>query len=73
MLVAPSTAGEPPIGIEATGDPLFNRIWTLLRVPCVHLPIARGPHGLPIGISVVGPVAGDRETLLAADWIHAQF
>ena len=73
VLVAPSTAGEPPIGIEATGDPLFNRIWTLLRVPCVHLPIARGPHGLPIGISVVGPVAGDRETLLAADWIHAQF
>lgn len=73
VLIAPSTAGEPPVGIGATGDPLFNRMWTLLRVPCVHLPIARGPLGLPIGVSVVGPMAGDREMLLAADWIHAQF
>lgn len=72
VLVAPSTAGEPPPGIAATGDPLFNRIWTLLRVPCVHLPIARGPRGLPIGVSVVGRIGGDRETLLGADWIHAQ-
>lgn len=72
VLVAPSAAGEAPAGIDATGDPLFNRIWTLLRVPCVHLPVARGPHGLPIGVSVVGPAGGDRETLRGADWIHAQ-
>ena len=26
VLVAPSTTGEAPAGIEATGDPLFNRI-----------------------------------------------
>src|SRR5205823_8386030 len=29
VLFAPSTMGEAPAGIEATGDPLFNRIWTL--------------------------------------------
>jgi Asp-tRNA(Asn)/Glu-tRNA(Gln) amidotransferase A subunit family amidase len=73
VLVAPSTTGEAPAGIDATGDPLFNRIWTLLHVPCVHLPIARGPHGLPIGVSVVGPIGTDRATLLGANWIHAQF
>ena len=72
-LLAPSTAGEAPVGIDATGDPLFNRIWTLLHVPCVHLPIARGPRGLPLGVSVVGPIRGDRETLLVADWVHRQF
>ena len=72
-LVAPSTAGEAPTGIDATGDPVFNRIWTLLHVPCVHLPVARGPRGLPIGVSVVGPIGADRATLLAADWIHGQF
>jgi amidase len=71
-LVAPSTAGEAPPGIDATGDPVFNRIWTLLRVPCVHLPVARGPSGLPIGVSVVGQIGADRETLLAADWIHGR-
>ena len=73
VLVAPSTAGEAPVGVDATGDPLFNRVWTLLHAPCVHLPIARGPRGLPIGVSVVGPIGADRATLLGADWIHAQF
>jgi Asp-tRNA(Asn)/Glu-tRNA(Gln) amidotransferase A subunit family amidase len=73
VLVAPSTMGEAPAGIDATGDPLFNRIWTLLRVPVVHLPLARSAQGLPLGVTVVGPIARDRETLLGAHWIHMRF
>lgn len=72
VLLAPSTMGEAPHGIAATGDPLFNRMWTLLRTPCVHLPSALGPRGLPVGITIVGPIGGDRAMLLAADWIHAR-
>lgn len=72
VLVAPSTAGEAPAGIQATGDPLFNRVWTLLRVPCIHVPAGRGPHGLPIGVTVVGQLGADRGALGAADWIHAR-
>ena len=72
VLLAPSTIGEAPHGIAATGDPLFNRMWTLLHAPCIHLPFAIGPRGLPVGITIVGPIGGDRETLLAADWIHAR-
>jgi Asp-tRNA(Asn)/Glu-tRNA(Gln) amidotransferase A subunit family amidase len=73
VLIAPSTSGEAPAGIEATGDPLFNRMWTLLRVPCVHLPLARSARGLPLGVTVAGPIARDRDTLAAAHWIHMQF
>ena len=72
VLLAPSTQGEAPAGIAATGDPLFNRIWTLLRVPVVHVPAGRGPRAMPLGLTVVGALAGDRATLLAADWIHAR-
>jgi Asp-tRNA(Asn)/Glu-tRNA(Gln) amidotransferase A subunit family amidase len=72
VLVAPSTMGEAPAGIDATGDPIFNRIWTLLHVPVVHVPVGLGPRGLPLGVTVVGPLAGDRATLLAAEWIHAR-
>jgi Asp-tRNA(Asn)/Glu-tRNA(Gln) amidotransferase A subunit family amidase len=72
VLVAPSTIGEAPAGIEATGDPLFNRIWTLLRTPCVHVPSGLGPTGLPVGVTVAGPIGADRATLLAADWIHTR-
>jgi Asp-tRNA(Asn)/Glu-tRNA(Gln) amidotransferase A subunit family amidase len=72
VLIAPSAPGEAPIGIEATGDPLFNRIWTLLRAPVIHVPCALGPNGLPLGVSVVGPFGADRATLLAADWIQSR-
>jgi Asp-tRNA(Asn)/Glu-tRNA(Gln) amidotransferase A subunit family amidase len=72
VLLAPSTIGEAPHGIAATGDPLFNRMWTLLHSPVVHLPSASGPRGLPVGITIVGPIGGDQATLLAADWIHAR-
>jgi len=72
VLIAPSTAGEAPLGIKATGDPLFNRIWTLLRTPCVHLSSGLGPRGLPVGVTVAAPIGADRATLLAADWIHAR-
>ena len=72
VVLAPSTVGEAPEGIQATGDPLFNRMWTLLRTPCVHLPSGLGPRGLPVGITIAGPVGADRATLLAADWIHAR-
>ncbi|HTR57673.1 MAG TPA: amidase [Casimicrobiaceae bacterium] len=72
VLLAPSTAGEAPAGIAATGDPLFNRIWTLLHMPVVHVPVANGPHGLPVGVTVAGAVGADRATLRAADWIHAR-
>jgi Asp-tRNA(Asn)/Glu-tRNA(Gln) amidotransferase A subunit family amidase len=71
VIVAPSVHGEAPAGM-ATGDPLFQRTWTLLHTPCVHLPTAKGPHGLPVGITVVSRIGNDRALLHAADWIHAQ-
>ncbi len=72
VLLAPSAAGEAPAGLAATGDPLFNRIWTLLHTPCVHLPFTTGPQGLPVGLQVIGNIGADRETLAAADWLLAR-
>src|SRR5690606_19004738 len=53
-LLAPSTPGEAPRGLDATGDPLFSRMWTLMGVPAVHLPTGKGPAGLPVGIQLLG-------------------
>ena len=68
LLLAPSTTGEAPEGIGATGDPLFCRGWTLLGLPCVHLPFARGRHGLPVGLQLVGRAGDDHRLLAAAQW-----
>jgi len=69
VLIAPSTTGEAPAGIDATGDPVFCRGWTLLGLPCVHLPFTQGSHGLPIGLQCVGRAGNDHRLLAAAHWI----
>ena len=66
VLLAPSTLGVAPAGIGATGDPLFCRGWTLLGLPCVHLPFAHGAGGMPVGLQVVGPWGSDHRLLAVA-------
>ena len=46
VLLAPSTVGEAPHGIAATGDPLFNRMWTLLHTPCRASPVRNWAAGI---------------------------
>ncbi len=69
VLLAPSATGEAPAGLASTGNPIFGVMWTLLHVPCVALPLGAGPTGLPVGAQVIGPRGGDRQTLLAAEWV----
>lgn len=73
ILLAPSTEGEAPAGLEATGDPIFNRMWTLLGNPCVHVPLGVGTGGMPIGVTLIGPRWGDAQTLAAADLLERSF
>lgn len=68
-LLVPSAIGEAPVGLEATGDPVFCRIWTALGTPAVAVPGLRGPHGMPLGLQVVARVGDDVSALAAAAWI----
>lgn len=70
ILLTPSAAGEAPLAAAGTGDPMFCRQWSLLGLPCVHLPFATGPTGLPVGLQAVGPFNADVATLRAARWVH---
>ena len=72
VLVVPSCAGEAPPGLESTGDPLFNRTWSLLHAPCVQVPLTTGPNRLPLGVQVVGRIGDDARTLAAAHWIETR-
>ena len=70
VLLAPSASGEAPAGIAATGDPLFCRGWTLLGLPCIHLPFSSGRLGLPMGLQLVGRHGQDHTLLACAQWVH---
>ena len=66
VLIAPSARGEAPAGLDSTGDPVFSRLWSLLGAPCVQVPVGRGSHGMPVGVTLVGPRWQDTQALGAA-------
>ncbi len=63
VVLTPAAPGEAPEGLHTTGDWIFNGIWTLLGVPCVSIPVGRGPKNLPVGIQIVGPRLSDMRLL----------
>jgi len=69
LLVAPCVPGEAPAGLESTGDPKFQDLWTLLHVPSMTLPTHRGPNGLPVGIQLVAPMHTELWLFQAARWV----
>lgn len=69
-LLVPSAPGEAPAGLDATGNPIFNRMWTLLHTPAVTLPGLTGPNGLPVGVQVIGALGADDYLLAVAAWMH---
>jgi Asp-tRNA(Asn)/Glu-tRNA(Gln) amidotransferase A subunit family amidase len=70
LLLTASAPGEAPAGLASTGNSAFNRIWTLLALPCVTLPTDRGPNGLPVGVQLVGRSRHDAKLLGNARWIE---
>ncbi|GAN81649.1 Amidase [Acidocella aminolytica 101 = DSM 11237] len=71
VLLAPAAPGEAPLGLEVTGDPIFSRLWTLLRLPSVTLPGMVGENGLPIGIQLLGARNTDEKLLEYAAWAES--
>ena len=70
VLLCPSAPGEAPKGLGATGDPVFNRMGTALRVPCLNVPGLSGHSGLPVGIQLIGRYKDDKRVLAVGNWLH---
>jgi Asp-tRNA(Asn)/Glu-tRNA(Gln) amidotransferase A subunit family amidase len=65
VILTPSASGAAPHGLASTGDPMFNRLWTLMGAPCVNVP-GLSENELPLGLQIVGRFGRDRGTLEAA-------
>src|SRR5207237_24682 len=65
-VLVPAAPGEAPLGLGNTGDPIFNRMWTLLGVPCVTLSARWAENGLPTGVQLVGRIGNDARLMACA-------
>lgn len=69
-LMTPSAPDEAPAGYGSTGTAIFNRVWTLLGVPCVNVAGATGVNGFPMGLQIIGAPHADRACLQAAAFLE---
>ena len=70
VILTPSAPGAAPHGLESTGRPTFNRLWTLLGTPCVNVPGLLDAAGLPLGVQIVARFGRDRFALAAAAFVE---
>ena len=70
VLLTFSAPGAAPKGLSSTGDPRFNRLWTLMGVPCVNVPAIVVEGGLPVGVQVIARFGDDAGALAAARFLE---
>jgi Asp-tRNA(Asn)/Glu-tRNA(Gln) amidotransferase A subunit family amidase len=71
VLLTFSAPGAAPKGLASTGDPRFNRLWTLMGVPCVNIPGYVADGGLPVGVQVIARFGNDAGALAAGRFVEA--
>ncbi|MVW77563.1 amidase [Bordetella sp. 02P26C-1] len=69
-LLYPPAQGEADEGIADSGSAQFGALWSLMHVPCVSVPMTKGPKGLPMGVQVIGPYGNDLRTLQVAAFVE---
>lgn len=70
VVLTSSALGPAPQGLESTGKSAFNKAWSLLGWPCIHLPTALSQDGLPLGVQLVGKPGTDSELIGWALALH---
>jgi Asp-tRNA(Asn)/Glu-tRNA(Gln) amidotransferase A subunit family amidase len=70
VLLTFSAPGAAPKGLASTGDARFNRLWTLMGVPCVNIPAYVAEGGLPVGVQVIARFGDDAGALAAARFVE---
>ena len=70
VILALSAPGAAPKGLDWTGDPRFNRLWTLMGTPCVNVPAYVAEGNLPIGVQVIADYGDDAKALAAARFLE---
>jgi Asp-tRNA(Asn)/Glu-tRNA(Gln) amidotransferase A subunit family amidase len=70
VLLTFSAPGAAPKGLASTGEARFNRLWTLMGVPCVNVPAFVAEGGLPVGVQIIARFGDDAGALRVARFVE---
>jgi aspartyl-tRNA(Asn)/glutamyl-tRNA(Gln) amidotransferase subunit A len=70
VLVMPAAPGPAPRGLESTGDPIMNAVWTGLGAPAISIPLPVAPGDLPLGLQMIAARGADGLLLTAASHVE---
>lgn len=71
LVLTSSALGPAPHGLSHTGESGFNKAWSVLGWPCLHLPTTQDDRGLPLGVMLVARPGMDPALLRWAGEIHS--
>ncbi|PHR19073.1 MAG: amidase [Hoeflea sp.] len=73
ILLTPSAPGSAPLGLQTTGDPRFNKLWTLMGTPAINIPGFTNDAGMPLGVQAVARFGRDKTLLGVAAMLERAF
>jgi Asp-tRNA(Asn)/Glu-tRNA(Gln) amidotransferase A subunit family amidase len=72
ILLSAAAIDEAPVGWDAFVGADLYKMWTVLHVPALTLPLFEGPNGMPVGLQLFAGRRRDRHLFAHALRVHRQ-
>ena len=69
--VVPATLGTAPRLDNPEESTRFQDLWNLCGMPVLSIPLFQSASGMPLGVQLVGPPAGEARLLRTARWLES--
>ena len=69
--VVPATLGTAPRLDNPEESTRFQDLWNLCGMPVLSIPLFQSVSGMPLGVQLVGPPAGEARLLRTAHWLES--
>ena len=69
--VVPATLGTAPRLDNPGESTRFQDLWNLCGMPVLSIPLFQSASGMPLGVQLVGPPAGEARLLRTAHWLES--
>jgi Asp-tRNA(Asn)/Glu-tRNA(Gln) amidotransferase A subunit family amidase len=72
-ILTPAALGPAPKGLESTGNPIMQTVWTFAGLPVVSMPLLTLSGNMPLGVQAIGQAQRDGRLLRSCRWLVQQF